>query len=313
MVARCLTVAVAYDRYLEPYLQSARVAKSTYHSHRANVRLWNLYGETRLDCGAIKLRHLRELRSRMTEAGYADATYKSVLRTLKQIWGLLLDDELIESMPDTSRMRIGRRGVRPAPTHEQVCRMIEHCGSARWPWKYQPRQSAAYWRTLIGAAYITGLRRGDLLRLRWSEHVTADGVTIEPSKTSRFGKQVWIPDVGGELVKLLHGQYRRCGDLLFPHFQTAAVNGVHDRISLRSHVARELVTFQPLRRASGNEWCRVDERAGGIILGHGLAMPAITAAHYVAPAVIEERSREIVRAAAGSFRVPAPLMQSRTG
>lgn len=118
-----------------------------------------------MDCTASRKRNI---------AGSLSASWGSLIRR-----GLTNDNPWRYARPKkvAEEQRSGR-----AFTPEEMSRILE--AAKRWPWL----------ETAILIAVYTGLRKGDVLSLRWTNVDFERGiVVVAPSKTSRFKRTVCVP------------------------------------------------------------------------------------------------------------------------
>lgn len=123
---------------------------------------------------AIKPSHVQAFRTTMARRAKGQNTIKNVVGVLRMVMGELVYDGAIPSNPVES-LPHGRRPGRPprrtiVPTPEEVSKLI---AGAREPA-----------RPVLELAAATGLRRAELLRLRWQDvHFDTREIGVRESKT----------------------------------------------------------------------------------------------------------------------------------
>lgn len=307
-----LTFRRAFDQYHLPLLIAGKAAPNTIYTYRYAVKSWEAHGEANLDLRHVRQSHLLAYRSNLLATGGQATSFYSRWACLRAILSTVVCEGLVEQVPRTPRIRrepIEQKG-RPSP--DEVCRILAACDVADWPKRFRWRplrvRPGTIWRSLYAVAYLTALRRSDLVRLEWS-HWTGDGIRITPRKTRRYRKTIWCPDVGGALSAAMAPM--RGADLVrvFPSgFRGDLVAEQQRKIAARAGVRIERAGFQAFRRASLDAWCGADERAPELIAGHGLRMARITRTSYVSLERQESRAACIMREAADRFPLPRDFL-----
>ncbi len=158
---------------------------------------------------AIKPSDVQAFRAAMASKGKGQNTIKNVVGVLRMVMGELVYDGAIPSNPVDSLPR-GRRPGRPprrttVPSPQEVSKLI---AGAR-----------LHARPVLELAAATGLRRAELLRLRWRDiDVAAREIRVVESKT-QAGCRV-VPMFGSARRVLLEqkarSRFKRPDDLVFP-------------------------------------------------------------------------------------------------
>ena len=240
---------------------------------------------------------------------FASRTFNGHIKLLRQVFkALRLQTGLADNpFADIPLMEL-RQESRRALTAEEVTLVLKTAtGSAR---------------VMIAIGLFTGLRLGDVSRLRWENYDQAKGVlSLVPSKTSSAGKRVTIP-VHAYLAQVLAEWRKRSGaDQMFPEdaamyearpsdlvrvFQrifTGCGIATTDKVKGREHKAVVRVGFHSLRHSfvSLCAAAGVPQHVVQTLVGHG--SPAMTE-HYTH--VDAEQKRKAIAALPAVDIDPAP-------
>jgi integrase len=82
------------------------------------------------------------------------------------------------------------------------------------------------WLTpVVGLAVSTGMRRGELLRIRWRDVYQAAGRILLPHTNTKSGRErfVYLNDLSRSVIASLNPEEHKAGDLLFPGLTPAQV------------------------------------------------------------------------------------------
>ncbi len=195
------------------------------------------------------------------ERSLADKTKRECLSDLGRVWNVLMRiDETIRENP----WRLFHRAVRvqkdgAAFTPDEVTRIFAACGEGEW-------------RTACAVALWTGLRFGDVCRLRW-EDVDWDErvVRVVPSKTRRHAIAVTIPMSSGleaELsrVRREHGAVCPLLAASYPHPERSEAGAFSAVLKRAGVVGRRFHDFRHTfasRLADAGVGTEVIKRLGG--------------------------------------------------
>ncbi|MCR9093483.1 MAG: tyrosine-type recombinase/integrase [bacterium] len=212
--------ALPCDEALRGWLKThaSEMSPSTEETHRGSIEGHLVKFFRDRDLRALTRDDMRRFVEDRFEAGKSAATIRNALSALRRVYSLHIEAGLVERNPaarcgDMVR-RIGRRyegqGVREvdAWTREEVSVLL---GIAK---KREP-----YVYPVLLAAICTGMRRGELLALRW-EHVQPDGIrvrdalvhgTIKTPKTDKARTVPLSPEVKALLDELRKSRRDREG------------------------------------------------------------------------------------------------------
>lgn len=317
--AMVLTVERAWQEYHEPILLAEGAARPTIYTYRYAVRSWQRLGFGDLDVKMIRQSHVLAWRANTLAEGGNPISFQSRWACIRAILSTLVAEGLIPEVPRTPRLKRVTAEPKDRPTRDEVGKILVACDVATWPTTYQcspirrfrrqfPVSPGTFWRSLYAVAFVTALRRSDLTRMTWA-NCERDGIRITPQKTRRYRKSIWCPDVGGALAAAL-APMRACHlERVFPcGFRGDLVAEQQREIAIAAGVRYDLANLQSFRRASLDAWCEADERAAELIAGHGLRMANITRRHYVSRDRQQARAEQILREAAGRFKLPADFL-----
>lgn len=157
---------VSLREYAERWLdaQAGTVRPSTLDSYRSHWRTHLEPALGRRKVAQVTTADVRALIAELREAGRARATVRRVLQVLSLMYADAVEERAALSNPVAALSKRDRRAIRPDRTEarrfpvldrEQVAALI-----AETPEQY---------RLLLATAVITGLRKGELLGLRWCD------------------------------------------------------------------------------------------------------------------------------------------------
>jgi integrase len=292
-----------FGDFLERYFQdtvAARVRPQTLANYRRSARNQILPTLAKIKLSALRPEHLQSLYANLSRSGLNSGTiliaHGVIRQALQQAmaWGLILRN------PATL--------VRPPTWHSTPPRML----SPQELQKVLDATEGKWLHTLIVLAFTTGLRRGELLALKWDDidlekgtlHVHQGVVTVgtdthltEP-KTRLGTRRVTLPQMAIDELKHYHATIARSNELLFPNRHGGLTDP--DVVStmwpdLMDKLGIERVTFHSLRHLHST----VLLEAGVSIkvlqerLGHAAASVALnTYSHVTTP--MEKEAADVI-------------------
>jgi integrase len=312
-----LTARYVFETFRIPELRASSAPKDTYYTERYAVQLWERLGFGDKDLRDVRQSDLIAYRAAILDRGGSAVSFDSRWATLRILLRILVVEGHLAQMPPTPRLKKSKPEQRGRPTPGQFCRLLDACAAATWPLRFHWRTTGVspgtFWRSMYALAYITALRRGDLLRLRWDQ-ITHEGIRYLPQKTRRRLKHVYVPEVRGAIAAAV-APMRGCHpERVFPSgFRGDLVAEQQRRIAACAGVPGRLATLQAFRRLSLDSWLSADERAPGLISGHGLrsSLPTVTRTSYISPEAEQARVDAILRDAAMRFPLPAAIEAMR--
>lgn len=242
-----------------------------------------------LECQSVNafLTYLKEIGKKPdTVAGYR--------RAILVVWYQAFYDGHTEIPPLRVRKIRTPRDPVEAFTHNEILALVE---AAKQEKGYFPNgvKAATFWVAAIHAAYSTGLRRGDLLRLKRSQ-ITDDGVChVRQNKT---GYRITVR-LSEEALAAVNAMRSVESELALPWpYHENVISRQFRRIVKRAGVRQG--QFRWLRRSAGS-YAESEERGNGkVVLGHRSEKvfhdfyedPSITVtAPIVPPAIKQGRGR----------------------
>lgn len=234
MVGGALPCDEALRGWIKTY--KAELSPSTEITHRASIEshLVPFFGSR--DLRSLTRDDIRAFIEDRFEAKKSAGTIRNALSALRRVYSLHVEAGLLERNPAARCgdmvARIGRRysgqGVREvdAWTREEAAILLDTARS-REPFVYP----------VLLAAFCTGMRRGELLALRW-EHIQPDGIRVRDSlvlgttktpKSDRARSVPMSPEMHGLLEDLRGSRRKREGAWSDPELVfTTATGGQWD-------------------------------------------------------------------------------------
>lgn len=203
------TVRAFVDEHLTAHLKARKCRPNTVGYYWQVIKTWILprFGDRML--GSFKKRDVDDFVVVLREAGKSETTCRAYAQVLLRLLRLAVDRDVIEVYPIHKCVELPRAAkptleLSPAETVSLLAAFDDRDGfvaylSAKRPkWaEWCPDQVADYFarfrslKPMVVTALNTGLRRGDLLALRWSSIDLVSGwITVEMRKT---GKPVSVP------------------------------------------------------------------------------------------------------------------------
>lgn len=206
-----LPVHMTVTEFALNWLRSPRVqglATSTVRKYEDAITIRVLPGIGDLQIASVRARHVRGMRDDLLALGLKPRTVSGVLGAASSMFSAAVEDELIETNPCRGVRR--PKAARPddvIPTPRDLNALI--AAAAKTPWSVPITLSAT-----------TGLRRGEVLGLRWSDidlhggRLTVanqlvraprgDGtreLTLRPPKSERSRRTITLPAVAVEQLR----------------------------------------------------------------------------------------------------------------
>lgn len=203
-------------------LRSEFMAFASWAKERRGLRIVRqVTSEIAMDYAA-HIRRMGRLMKDGTRVPLKDKSRRNKITALSSIWRVLAGIEPEIGDPWRNCVPIVRDSERGLPfTREQEAAILDAAGSGRLP----------EWRTICLVARHTGLRKGDVFRLRWGMVDLRRGVIgLEPNKTRNYQIAVAIPIVGALRValeahrRLCPAALRSGEHFLFPRFASSYPN-----------------------------------------------------------------------------------------
>lgn len=293
--ARRLTARDVFDQFYRQWAPDLEPRTERRYRHELN-RWEKLSGNPPL--AEITTQTYQAFRSASSQKGHAAGTTESTLRFLRQVMRCALAHGAISILPDRGRPRRIDPPQPHPPTIEELDKLFQHCGVARWPKLHVPCKT--FWRSWMAVALWTGLRREDVCWRLAIEHVIfAENLILFRAKKSKAPHPFPLNEIIVRHIRAMIPTFPHQGTrkLFGPSKSPHLIQRELDRIALAARVRR--ITPQNFRQASVNMWTIADPRAGEII--HGCGIPRVLA-HYL-------DRLQILRNAAGNVVVPAAMTE----
>ncbi|MCL6437192.1 MAG: site-specific integrase [Rubrobacteraceae bacterium] len=285
-------------KYLARWLEDSvrpHVARSTYSTYEAQVRLYMLPALGHVPLMDLTPAHIRAMASAMLKRGLSPITVTNTLGTLSVALGQAVEDGIIAANP-AARVR------RPKYRREEIMALSEEEVGRFLAASRGEREYAMY-----EMAVKTGMRFGELRALRFQDiDFESREIHVRRAVTVRHGEEHWGPPKNGRartivfgdnLAGTLQAHRRRLAeeklaagpawedrDLVFPgrRGQVMPATTLHTRFrkALRRAGIDRKIRFHTLRHTAATLMLRsgVDVRTVAEILGH--TDPAMTLRTY---------------------------------
>lgn len=178
-----LTVSQWFDKWLDVYVKPLKKLP-TYDQYK------NLYMSHIKPCignrmmNSIKPFDLQGIIARMNTAGLSSCTMGHVVKILKLAFGKALKDKIIQESPVVDiEIPVKQAKTRKVLSLDDIDKLFSAMKDSRWIWS-------------IKFALVTGLRRGELLALRWSDiNYTDKRVLVQRTVTgdTKSSKEHYAP------------------------------------------------------------------------------------------------------------------------
>lgn len=267
-------------QYLDEYATTREIEQNTLYQYRIAVRLFEKWAG-----GPVALADLDELSVSAwlrdyAASGLSRTTVRNKRTMIVGLWRNAADDGYVD--PPKRRIRSSRAEVAipVAWTREEVVQLREAC--RKLPRKHRCGLSRAeWWELAVCVAWDSGLRWGDLVRLR-VDQVRPDGlVCVQQHKTRRLAVFRLSPDT----MRLLKRSLTKCPRSLVCPWMSS---GETFRAQMKRLVAKSGIrsgTWKWLRRASGTDVEIQSTGAAAEHLGHRPGS-RIAQLHYIDPVLL---------------------------
>jgi integrase len=190
-----VTNAPTLADYAAAWLKRAqhRVSRATYLSYGTVLRAWVLPAIGSVEVSRLTPAHIEAMQAELAARGLSLGTIGRSRRVVVTVLSDAERDGVIVRNP-ARLARPPRPAAKPprALTPEEVARVVD---AAR---------EAGTVGSVVMLAVSTGLRRGELLALRW-EDVTADTLTVRQGKTARSRRTISLPALAREAIDRQRG------------------------------------------------------------------------------------------------------------
>lgn len=270
-----LTIREAFVKFYAP--ASPGMARRTVQKRKHDFNWWERF-TSNPPVAKISTEVFDEVRKNGLAAGLSPVTIECIVSDMLTILRHLHHTKILSECPWAGRRLKRRPGLKPTPTIEDLAKVYALCGKVSWPVYVRrlnghcphgrftgPARIAAavqWWQALFALSYFTGLRRGDLLSLKWDE--VQDGWIRRTMGKTGFAVEIPIHPVLQQHLDKLPTRERThvlgyCGS--FKQIRRE-MHKLSDAAGVRQ------INVQSLRRLAAQSWERARAGCGGLLIGH---------------------------------------------
>jgi integrase len=268
-----LTIREAFAKHYLP--ASPGMARRTIQKRKHDFNWWERFTSNPA-VSRIGTEVFDEVRKKGLEAGLSPVTIESLVSDALTVLRHLHHTKILPSLPWAGRRLKRRPRLKPTPSIDDLAKVYALADRVTWP-VYVRRlicphgrftraerieHAATWWRGLLAACYFTGLRRGDLLSLRWDE--VQDGWIRRTMGKTGFVVEIPIHPILQRHLDALPTKDR-------PH--VLGYGGSFKQIrremhSLSAAAGVRSLNIQSCRRLAAQSWERARAGCGGLLIGH---------------------------------------------
>lgn len=280
MLKRVVTLRVVLDEY---YVTDRIIRQNTHDRYGFDCKRWEKFTNDP-DAREIESNDILGFRNRLIKEKYSVNTIIPNLKTIYYLLKTCKNEGLIGEIPDMG-VPIPEEPPSPDPIpFENLERFLEFTHVAHWP------NETDYWKRYIGFAYLTGLRRGDLLEIT-RDHCSAKQIKYKASKT----KKTHIYPMPAWLWRMIEPQP---AGRLFP-VNPKQIYQEMKRISAAAGI--DYFSPQDLRILSSNEWETARAGCGAVIQGAAIKGWSKATENYLT-------THGLLFRGIGNLKAPNPLL-----
>lgn len=201
-------------------------------------------------------------------------------RALLTLWRDAFEEGWCEVGPARIRKIKLPQKVPKAWTLDQIRQLLATIDSLKGRLKRQPQVSRClFWRCYVLVGYYTGLRLGDLLKLRFDQIGDDGSLVVIQNKTGTPVTCILEDEALSAVEGILRPERKRIfGDLMCKTSIQESFAAIVKRAGLRGSTK--------WLRSSGASWCEAQTRGSAMqFLGH--RTPGLAYKHYVCPSIVE--------------------------
>jgi integrase len=179
--------------------QHVGITDGTLRTSRHRINCWERLVPA-CSVSEITRQHFDTMRSGMLAAGYSTASIESLVSVARTIIKACVEDGILSGCPSVGKRLKARAKPRWTPEVADLSRIYRTVHRTTWPVRRVPaggwtgtacadnggfvRSFSAdhWWRTFFACGYFLGLRKGDLLDLRWAD-IKSDRIIRTMAKT----------------------------------------------------------------------------------------------------------------------------------
>jgi integrase len=281
---------ITLTQYAKQYLKWSQEHKRSFKDDQSRMAvLLEHFGSKRLsDISPIDIERFKlDRRKSTTRTGRPRSlsTINRELALLRHVFTLALRDGLIRSHPMKGKVKLYREDnkVERYLTDEEEARLVAACVG-----RYE------HLRPIIITALYTGMRRGEIFNLKWSDvNFNANLIHVRQSKSGRPRSIHMTPNVRTEIEKLLPLRAETEYVLGNPHTGQARTDLKHGFTAVCKAAGIEGLRFHDLRHTFAT---RLAQYSGNIVdvahvLGHAQVSTTMRYAHAIPDRVAEAMNR----------------------
>jgi integrase len=281
---------ITFAQYAKQYMKWSKENKHSWWSDVCRMRaLVGHFGSKRLcDISPIDVEKFKvERRKDMTRRGKprSPSSVNRELQLLRHVFTLALRDGVIRSHPMKGKVKLYHENnkVERYLTEDEEAMLLEACSG-----RYR------HLRPMIVTALYTGMRRGELFKLKWSDvDFKRDVIHIRESKTDRARTVHMTPNVREEIEKLI--PFSSLSEYVFGNRHTgdARTDLKHGFTAVCRLAGVDGLRFHDLRHTFAT---RLARESGNIVdvahvLGHVQISTTMRYAHAIPDRVAEAMNR----------------------
>ncbi len=270
-----LTIREAFVKFYLP--ASPGMARRTVQKRKHDFNWWERF-TSNPPVGSIGTEVFDEVRKNGLAAGLSPVTIECIVSDMLTILRHLHRTKILSECPWAGRRLKRRPRLKPTPSVQDLEKVYALCRIVTWPVHVRrlnprcphgrftgPARIAAavqWWKGLFALSYFTGLRRGDLLSLKWDD--VQDGWIRRTMGKTGFAVEIPIHPVLQQHLDRLPTKER-------PH--VLGYGGSFKQIRREMHKLSAAagvrpINVQSLRRLAAQSWARARAGCGGLLIGH---------------------------------------------
>lgn len=252
---------ISIKQFVESYLLARELNQMYILSMRFRIAQFCEWCGKDVDIRSLNCELVNRFLIHLTKIGKSAHTCRGYRQALIAVWNEAYQDGHNNTPPLRVKKIKRPRQVIQAFTHDDICALVEHAKRLGGCDKFGNRR-AIFWQAAILAAYSTGLRRADLLAVKWSA-IEDDGTTSVIQQKTGYPIRVRFDSDALSLMEQLSRPVDAAlpwpynGDFFSKTFKHICINA-----------GMENGMFKWLRRSSGSYAESIQPGGGSRMLGH---------------------------------------------